>query len=77
MTVPELRSLIGSCLERGASDLVVDLADVVFIGAQGLSLLLDAHKRLRPRGGALSVCGASPFVARLMKTAGLEELLAR
>lgn len=75
-TVPMLREVLGSCLERGPREVVLDLSALDFIGAQGLSLLLDTHKRLRRRGGGLSVHDAPASTARVLEITGMGELLA-
>ena len=52
-------------------DVVVDLADVTFIGSSGLRVLAATHVRLREQGGALVVQRPSDSVLRVLEYTGL------
>ncbi len=59
---------------RERERVVVDLADVTFIGADGLGVIAGAAARLRESGRQLSVQSASPAATRLLGLTGLSAL---
>lgn len=63
-TAPALREMLIGCLDAGAHRLVLDLTGVTFLDSSALGSLIAAAKRAG-RGGAFSVCGVQPAVARL------------
>jgi len=76
-TLPQVReALIRFCSEPG-SDLLVDIHDVTFCGADLLGLLAMAAVRLQTHGFRLRVVGAAPAQMRLFRVSGLDHLLDR
>lgn len=73
-TVPDLDGLLRLCIELGQQRIVLDLRELRFVGAAGLTVLVEARRRLRQQGGELVVRDPSPFVARLLKLTGLASL---
>lgn len=69
--VPELRKSLGSALESGCANVVLDLTDVVYADSSALGLLVWLDHRLRPAGGRLVLAGANPDVARILELSGL------
>jgi anti-sigma B factor antagonist len=55
---------------------VVDLTGVSFLGAAGLSVLVDHHERCAALGGALLIVPGSKAVRRAMALTGLHARLA-
>lgn len=53
----------------------LDLSATSFISSAGLSVILDAHRRLNDGGGSLVVSAADPNVARTIELSGLSEVL--
>lgn len=53
----------------------LDLSNTVFISSAGLSVILDAQRRLTERGGALNASNPQSVVARTIELAGLSEKL--
>lgn len=62
--------------EPGTYCLVVDLAEVSFIDAQGIRALLTVAQRMWGAGGALALRNPAPIVRRLLEVVDLEHLLA-
>lgn len=56
-------------------DVVVDLAGVRFMGALGLTALLEASHDVASAGGTLSLTRTTPMVRRLLNITGLEDAL--
>ena len=55
--------------------LVVDLTEVHFIDSAGCAALLQLHKALDARGGALKVCGATGSVRALFDLVRLQRVV--
>ena len=55
--------------------IVVDLSRVTFMDPTALGPLVGAVKKVRARGGTLSVVGASDRVARLLRITELESVV--
>ncbi len=56
-------------------DLILDIRSVSFIGSSGLTLFVNAHKKLRSLGHELVIVGPTPQTRRLFEIAGLDEAL--
>ena len=69
---PSLDARIASVIDQGRTRVIVDLARVSYIDSTGLSVLVDALKRLRRGGGALSLVVADYDVERLFQATGLD-----
>ena len=57
-TAPRLWETIDAATTEIPRELVLDLTDVRFLDSSGLSVLVRAHKRLRPVDGKVVVRGA-------------------
>lgn len=76
-TADTLRSCLGP-LVQGASApdrLVLDLSDLSFVDASGISALLVVQRALDSRGGTLVLRSPSRLVRRVMKVLELEQVL--
>ena len=51
-TAPELRQVLGDCIDAGRLQIVVDLTETTFVDSTALGVLLGGFKRLRSRDGA-------------------------
>jgi anti-sigma B factor antagonist len=70
-----LHTAISSALEHHPPLLVVDLSGLDFTDCAGLSVLVEAHKRLAASGQRLLITGAKPAVQRLLHLTGLDTYL--
>jgi anti-sigma B factor antagonist len=57
-------------------EVVLDFTDVDFIDSTGLTVLIDAHRRLGDQDRTLTVTNAVPHIRRLFVVTGLEQFLA-
>lgn len=73
---PRLRALLGAAHRPGA-DVVLDLADVVFLDSSALAVVLSAEQRLRGSGGTLRLVNVADEVRRVLRICGLAERLLR
>ena len=71
---PELRERIAEVIDEGTHDLVVDLTDVTFIDSMTLGVLLGAMKRVKPRGGRLSVVVTDDNIRRIFEITLLDRV---
>lgn len=69
--VPELRGALDQALDGGCTNVVLDLAQVVYADSSALGLLVWLDHRLRPAGGRLILAGAQRDVARILELSGL------
>jgi anti-sigma B factor antagonist len=58
-TAPQLWETLDAAIAGAPHELVVDLSEVTFLDSSGLSVLVRAHKRLRPVDATVVVRGAS------------------
>jgi anti-sigma B factor antagonist len=71
-TAPELSERLNHAIASGTTRLVLDFTDVEFIDSTGLSVLLNALRRLTRTQGALSVVCTNPTVLRLFEITRLD-----
>lgn len=59
----------------GATRVVLDCAGLEFLSSAGVRALLTLVKRVKPLGGAVSVCAPRTHVRQLLEFSGLKALL--
>jgi anti-sigma B factor antagonist len=72
-TAPELRSVLGETLGTPTVAVLVDLSDCEFIDSTGLSLLVEAKRRLTEERRPFGVCCPDVDVRRLLELTGIDE----
>jgi anti-sigma B factor antagonist len=72
---PQLWETIDAAMASTPHELVVDLTDVTFLDSSGLSVLVRAHKRLRPVAGTVVVRGAADQVYMALEMTNLTKVL--
>jgi anti-sigma B factor antagonist len=70
VTSPVLERCLAST-DLDGRRVVVDLADVTILSAQGIAVLVDASRVRRDNGGDLIVQGATGLVARVLEITGV------
>jgi anti-sigma B factor antagonist len=71
-TAPELRSVLGETLGTPTVAVLVDLSDCEFIDSTGLSLLVEAKRRLAEDRRRFGVCCPDADVRRLLELTGID-----
>jgi anti-sigma B factor antagonist len=71
-TAPELAEQLNAALVAGYTRIVLDFSGVEFIDSTGLSVLLNALRRLGRVNGALSLVCTNPTVLRLFEITRLD-----
>jgi anti-sigma B factor antagonist len=74
-SAPQLRDCLAELANAGVINLVIDLANLMFLDSTGISLLVTDFKRATASGGSFAVRNASPEVMRVFDITGLVELL--
>jgi anti-sigma B factor antagonist len=74
-TAPDLEEAIEQLEATVPALLIVDLADLDFIDATGLHILLEAHKRARNTNRCLFLLRPRPMVQRVLQVTGLDKVL--
>lgn len=75
LTVPLLAGALGALIDRGDTDLVVDLAKVEFMDAAGLGVIAAMSARLGAVGGTLSIRSPHEQVRRILEIVAMGELV--
>ena len=76
-TAQSLRSCLAPLVQdaRAPDRLVLDLTDLTFLDASGISALLTVQRTLAARGGELVLRSPSRLVRRVVRVLDLEQLL--
>jgi anti-anti-sigma factor len=74
--VPELRDDLQAALEAGCTNVVIDLAEVVYADSSALGLLVWLDHRLRPIGGRLVLAAPNRDITRVLELSGLVHVAA-
>jgi anti-sigma B factor antagonist len=72
-TAPELRTALAETMGDARYAVLVDLSDCEFIDSTGLSLLVEAKRRLSDDQRRFGVCCPDADVRRLLELTGIDE----
>ncbi|MBP2626987.1 MAG: anti-anti-sigma factor [Firmicutes bacterium] len=61
-------------VERGATEVSIDLSELTYIDSTGLGVLVTLHKRTKEKNGKLTLTGAQGMVAELLKRTRLDKI---
>jgi anti-sigma B factor antagonist len=62
-------------VEGGGSKVVIDMEAVTIVDSPAIGCLMEIHRLLEDRKGALKLSGLQPRVARMLSMAGLGSIL--
>ena len=71
-TAPEFDGMLSAGIDGGRTALVLDLSRVAFIDSTGLSVLLNALRRITRAGGRMALVCTNPTVLRLFEITRLD-----
>jgi anti-anti-sigma factor len=75
-TGPALSTTLKDIIEeQGNLDVIIDLARLEFVDSAGLSVLLCADRKLKERGGTLTLSAPRPHVRKVLEIMGLTQVL--
>jgi anti-sigma B factor antagonist len=72
-TAPRLRQAIVDLVDSGAVNIVVDMEKVDFLDSTGLGVLVEGLKRVRTRGGDLSIVVTQDKIIKIFEITGLNK----
>jgi anti-sigma B factor antagonist len=73
-TVPKLEACLEG-LDADGADVRLDLSELSFCDSSGISAMVTASKRVRNRGGHLSIVSPQPAVRSVLEITGLLDYL--
>jgi anti-sigma B factor antagonist len=71
-TAPEFKQKVSTAIDAGRSHVIVDLGATTFIDSSSLGVLIGAHRRLKLRGGALTVVCDNEAIVKTFRITGLD-----
>ena len=71
-TAPEFSERLNEAIATGKTGVVIDMTDVEFIDSTGLSVLLNALRRVTRQQGTLALAVSNPTVLRLFEITRLD-----
>jgi anti-sigma B factor antagonist len=74
-TAPKLATHLARAMSDGATQAVVDLERVSFIDSTGLGVLISSVRRLRRRGGDLTIVCSQERILKAFKVTGVDQML--
>ena len=78
LTYPVLSSFfseVRQLVEDGARKLVIDLAAVSYIDSASIGCLMDIHRLLKDRAGAVKLSGLQPRVETMLSMTGVHKIV--
>ena len=78
LTYPVLSSFFSEVRQRvegGARKVVIDLQDVGYLDSASIGCLMDIHRLLQERGGALRLSGLQPRVETMISMTGVHKIV--
>src|SRR5262245_47747380 len=74
-SAPGLRSVLQAKINEHCPALIVDLAQVSFIGSTGLAVLMEYFRDCGRYGGVLCLCGLSDQLKEIFRIVGLDRII--
>ena len=75
VSVPSFRHTIDSLIEKGCSSIVIDLSGATYMDSAGVGLVLYALKRMRAKGGRVSLTNVSSEIMYVLTVARVVDFL--
>lgn len=78
LTYPVLSSFfaeVRQLVESGARKLVIDLEAVSYIDSASIGCLMDIHRLLEDKAGAVKLCGLQPRVETMLSMTGVHKIV--
>jgi anti-sigma B factor antagonist len=70
-----LREELLEAIERGATDISMDLTQLAYIDSSGLGVLVTVHKRTGEKNGRVVFTGVQGMAAKLLERTRLDKVL--
>lgn len=73
-TSPKVKDAIGSLIDRGVYNLIINLENVRYIDSTGLGVLIGGLKRVREHGGSVNLVCTNPQIRKIFDITGLVKI---
>lgn len=71
----EMRKTVDdACLRTSPELLVLDFGEITFMDSSGIGLVMGRYKLMQDIGGNVMLTSLSPYVEKMMKLAGLNQI---
>jgi anti-sigma B factor antagonist len=74
-SAPQLRACLSDCLGDGCAHITLDMSDLTFLDASGLSVVAYFANLMESRGGRLTLQQPPPVVQKVLDIGGLASLV--
>jgi anti-sigma B factor antagonist len=71
-TAPDFKQHVSTPIDAGVPHVIVDLTSTAFIDSSSLGVLIGAHRRLKLRGGSLTIVCANEAITKTFRITGLD-----
>ena len=71
-TAPDFKRHVSAPIDAGVSRVIVDLSNTTFIDSSSLGVLIGAHRRLKLRGGSLTIVCDVEAITKTFRITGLD-----
>jgi anti-sigma B factor antagonist len=71
-TAPDFKRHVSAPIDSGVGHVVVDLSNTTFIDSSSLGVLIGAHRRLKLRGGSLTIVCDNEAITKTFRITGLD-----
>lgn len=71
-TAPDFKRHVSAPIDAGVSHVIVDLTATTFIDSSSLGVLIGAHRRLKLRGGSLTIVCDNEAITKTFRITGLD-----
>jgi anti-sigma B factor antagonist len=71
-TAPDFKQHVAAPIDAGVSHVIVDLSQTTFIDSSSLGVLIGAHRRLKLRGGSLTIVCDTEAITKTFRITGLD-----
>jgi anti-sigma B factor antagonist len=71
-TAPDFKQHVAAPIDAGVAHVIVDLSATTFIDSSSLGVLIGAHRRLKLRGGSLTIVCDNEAITKTFRITGLD-----
>jgi anti-sigma B factor antagonist len=71
----QFRACLTGCLTDGCADIIIDMQDLTFMDASGVSVLAEVSQLAEAGGGHLTVQKPPPIVRKILHITGLATII--
>jgi anti-sigma B factor antagonist len=73
--VEQIETLLTASVRAGTRNVILDLADVPFVGSLGIRMLISISRALQLQGRTVVLTGVQPLVQDVFETVALGEMI--